>query len=57
MSSQPEPLPTVDIIASGYEWVCPTCQKLNDEIEVRKNFTCINCDQEVEVYDHLHAYK
>lgn len=27
---------TVDIIASGYEWICPECETLNEVIEYPK---------------------
>ena len=33
----------VDIIASGYEWVCPDCDKLNKEIEVTEKVACVIC--------------
>jgi hypothetical protein len=29
------PLESVDLIASGYEWTCPKCDKLNHEIEFK----------------------
>jgi hypothetical protein len=31
---------SVDIIASGYEWICPKCDKLNLEIEITETVTC-----------------
>ena len=30
----------VDMIASGYEWICPSCGKLNTEIEYMETVTC-----------------
>lgn len=39
MKEQDE-METVDLIASGYEWVCPKCGKLNHEIEVTETVTC-----------------
>lgn len=36
---------TVDIIASGYEWICPNCEYLNHEIEVNEIVTCIVCEK------------
>lgn len=27
----------VDVIASGYEWVCPKCEKLNELISIPRN--------------------
>jgi len=29
-------LPEVDMIASGYEWICPGCECYNREIEITK---------------------
>jgi hypothetical protein len=31
---------TVDLIASGYEWICPHCDKLNHEIEATETVMC-----------------
>ena len=52
-------IPIVDIIASGYEWICPKgeCANYNTEIEVRPYYYCGACGLKVEVGDHLHAYK
>ena len=40
----------VDIIASGYEWICPECDRLNKLIEYPKSGKVIcqdkNCQQE-----------
>lgn len=33
----------VDLIASGYEWICPKCDSLNHEIEAKENVTCSEC--------------
>ncbi len=33
----------VDIIASGYEWICPNCDKLNRTIEYLLVVTCNEC--------------
>lgn len=33
---------TVDIIASGYEWICPECNTLNKEIEYTERVKCSN---------------
>ena len=35
--------PTVDIIASGYEWICPTCKEHNTEIEILETVECQQC--------------
>jgi len=34
---------SVDLIASGYEWICPRCNELNREIETLEVVTCRNC--------------
>lgn len=47
---------TVDIIASGYEWICPDCEILNTEIEITEKVKCICCDAEFEVNPPEHAY-
>lgn len=31
---------SVDLVASGYEWICPNCEKLNREIEVTATVEC-----------------
>lgn len=33
-------LPTVDIIASGYEWICPECGRYQREIEGTETVIC-----------------
>lgn len=35
--------PTVDIIASGYEWICPHCKMHNTEIEILEIVVCQDC--------------
>lgn len=51
---------TVDLIASGYEWVCPHCDgrgyhSIRHEIEVTPTVTCPACDITYEVRDFEHA--
>ena len=46
---------SVDLIAAGYEWECPDCDKLNREIEITENVTC-ECGQTFEVDAMEHAY-
>ena len=46
----------VDVIASGYEWVCPVCGELNKEIEYLENYTCGRCKKNVETSPPEHAY-
>lgn len=38
----------VDIIASGYEWVCPDCGTFNHEIGLKEIVRCVCCDAEFE---------
>ena len=49
---------SVDIIASGYEWVCPVCNRLNREIEITETVTCCgaDCREEFEANPPEHAY-
>lgn len=47
---------TVDMIASGYEWICPECETLNKEIEWTENVTCEQCGRIYETELPEHAY-
>lgn len=38
-----EKLDTVDLIVRGYEWACPHCGKLNNEIEIIHVVECLEC--------------
>lgn len=33
----------VELIASGYEWNCPSCGRTNKEIEITNTVECPNC--------------
>ena len=54
----------VDLIASGYEWICPTCGKLNHEISVpelaedgiNNGAVICTCGQRFRVNTPEHAY-
>ena len=46
----------VDIIASGYEWVCPICNILNKEIEYSAVVQCGDCEKKFNTYPPEHAY-
>ena len=50
-------LPIVDVIASGYEWVCPECGILNEIIEFPRNpvVQCSECNKKVELDIPEHA--
>ena len=45
----------VDIIASGYEWICPKCAYINKEIEYQSEVQCGHCDNEFETSLPEHA--
>lgn len=45
----------IELIASGYDWICPNCDEMNHIIEVNEKVTCTNCKKEFEVYDYYHA--
>jgi len=45
----------VDIIASGYEWVCPACSNLNKEIECKETVVCQKCCRDFQTYAPEHA--
>jgi hypothetical protein len=46
---------SVDLIASGYEWLCPKCDVVNTEIEVVKEVTCKSCWTTYDVESYQHA--
>lgn len=35
----------VDVIASGYEWICPKCEHFNTEIEYTEQVKCSMCER------------
>ena len=45
----------VDVIASGYEWVCPKCGTLNKEMEYKPYYCCCKCAEEVQANLPEHA--
>jgi hypothetical protein len=47
---------TVDLIASGYEWICPGCEILNKEIEITGTVKCHECGEEFVTGIAEHAY-
>jgi protein-arginine kinase activator protein McsA len=46
----------VDIIASGYEWMCPKCETEYHEIEYKNKVFCKECGIQWETGDPNHAY-
>lgn len=47
----------VDLIASGYEWICPNCENLNNEIEVTLEVRCSDCKRTFRTHPPEHAYE
>lgn len=47
---------SVELISSGYEWVCPNCDTLNKEIEITKQVRCKRCWKKYEVDNAEHAH-
>lgn len=47
---------TVDIIASGYEWICPDCEHYNTEIGFAEFVKCTCCKRVYETNPPEHAY-
>lgn len=45
----------VDIIVSGYEWICPNCEKHNQEIEINTIVTCRECFMAFQANSPEHA--
>lgn len=45
----------VDVITSGYEWICPWCDTLNKEIEIKPGVICSRCQKVFDVYEARHA--
>lgn len=43
---------TIDIVASGYEWICVKCEELNREIQVTPTVTCQECGEVFEPIEH-----
>jgi predicted RNA-binding Zn-ribbon protein involved in translation (DUF1610 family) len=48
---------SVYLIASGYEWECPNCDKLNEEIEITQRVTCRKCKRTYPVDGADHAWE
>ena len=47
---------SVELIASGYEWTCPHCDHLNNEIEIPEKVIYSKCKREYEVENADHAW-
>jgi ferredoxin-thioredoxin reductase catalytic subunit len=46
----------IDVIASGYEWVCPKCRCMNYEIAYEKTVTCPCSTEEYDTFEPEHCY-
>lgn len=44
-----------DLIASGYEWICPNCGHLNQDIEAKEESGCKACGLIVSLESPEHA--
>ena len=49
-------LDSVDVIASGYEWMCPECNHFNTEAGIRDEVECEECHTHFETNGAEHAY-
>ncbi len=47
----------VEIIASGYEWWCPVCEELIQEIEYTEEVACTFCNRKYKTNPPEHAYE
>lgn len=47
---------TVYLIAAGYEWTCPHCERMNREIEIVERVRCGACGKAYEVNEAEHAW-
>ena len=47
----------VDMIASGYEWICPECETFHQVIEIPKveEVTCKKCQEQFKIGEPFHA--
>ena len=46
----------IDVIAIGYEWVCPECLHLNQTDCYKEQDICGNCGLEFTLNDPEHCY-
>ena len=52
-----EPFYSIELISSGYEWTCPDCDTLNEEIEITPAVTCCKCKKKFMVAEYFHAHE
>ena len=46
----------VDLIASGYEFICPSCNGFNTEMGIKEIVTCEFCNKSYETREIHHAF-
>ena len=48
---------TVDLVAAGYEWLCPECEHMNDEIQIpHHELKCQFCGASFKVGQSYNVY-
>ena len=47
----------VDLVVSGYEWLCLNCHEENSEIKATENVTCRKCGKGFETYLPQYTYE
>ena len=47
----------VNIIASGYEWICPNCDFYNEIMEITEIVCCEGCHYKYKSGEAQHAHK
>nr|MBI3613944.1 hypothetical protein [Nitrospirota bacterium] len=52
---RPDELESVEIIASGYEWICPSCEQFHQTMETAEEVQCQRCHRRYTVTDIHHA--
>ena len=53
----PDESKLVDLVVSGYEWLCLNCHEENSEIEATENVTCRKCGKGFETYLPQYTYE
>jgi hypothetical protein len=48
---------SVDMIAIGYEWICPNCEEYNKEIKITEKVSCTSCNEVCKTNPPEHAHK
>lgn len=48
---------TIELIASGYEFICPNCEEFNREIEAKEVVQCKECNETFKVDCAHHAFE